>query len=220
MTAPAHITQSTGDFIDINPDDLDNQQRYKLLIGSVLPRPIAFVSTISQAGVTNLAPFSFFTGVQSSPLMVCFCPMIRSSDGEKKDTLKNLEATGECVVHVVSESIVTPMNACAVEAPSSVSEFDLSGLTPIPSIKVKPPRVKEALVQMECVVHQIVSLGDEVGSGSIVVAKVVYMHVSPEVYDNGKILTDKLQPISRLAGAAYARIDDPFVLERPVEFTK
>ena len=220
MTAPTSLTHSTGQFIDVDPDSLDNQSRYKLLIGAVVPRPIAFVSTISPDGKTNLAPFSFFTGVQSSPLMVCFCPMIRSSDGHKKDTLRNIEATGECVVHIVSESILEAMNQCAVEAPPEVSEFDLSGLTPFPSVKVKPPRVKEALVQMECKLHQVVSLGDEPGSGSIVIARVVMLHFSPDVYNNGKILIDKLQPIARLAGSAYARTTDVFSLERPVEFQK
>lgn len=202
--------------IDIDPESIPNQDRYKLLIGSVLPRPIAFVSTLSPDGTPNLAPFSFFTGVSSNPLTICFCPMIRSSDGQKKDTLKNIEATGEFVVHVVSEDIAIPMNQTAAEYPPGVNEFEMAGLTPIPSVKVKPFRVKESPIQMECKLHQIVTVGDDIGGGSIVIGRVVLIHFSPDVYENGKIITSKLKPIARLAGSSYARVTDTFDLERPI----
>lgn len=201
--------------IDLDPDALSNQERYKLLIGSVLPRPIAFVSTMSPDGIPNLAPFSFFTGVCSSPLMVCFSPMIRSSDAQKKDTLKNIEATGEFVLHVVTEAMAEPMNQTAAEYPSEVSEFEMAGLTPIPSTKVKPFRVKESPIQMECTLHQIVNLGEGIGSAHLVIGRVVAMHITPEVYENGRILTAKLKPIGRLAGNSYTRVTDTFDLERP-----
>lgn len=201
--------------IDIDPDTLSNQERYKLLIGSVLPRPIAFVSTISPEGVPNLAPFSFFTGVCSNPMIICFSPMIRGSDGQKKDTLRNIEATGEFVVHVVTEAIVEQMNQTAAEYPPEVSEFEMAGFTPVPSQKVKPFRVKESPVQMECRLHQIVPLGEDVGCSSLVLGRVVQLHVSPDVYQEGKIITAKLKPVARLAGSSYARVTDTFDLERP-----
>jgi flavin reductase (DIM6/NTAB) family NADH-FMN oxidoreductase RutF len=202
--------------IDIDPESLTNQERYKLLIGSILPRPIAFVSTLSPEGIPNLAPFSFFTGVCSSPLIVCFAPMIRGSDGQKKDTLRNIEQTQEFVLHVVTEDIVQQMNQTAAEYPADVSEFDASGLTPIPSEKVKPFRVKESPIQMECILHQIVSLGETVGSGSLVLGRVVQLHFSEDVYQDGKILTQKLKPVARLAGSSYAKVTDTFDLERPI----
>lgn len=201
--------------IDIDPSTLSNQERYKLLIGSVLPRPIAFVSSMSPEGVPNLAPFSFFTGVCSSPLIICFSPMRRSSDGGKKDTLQNIEATQEFVVHVVTEAMAEKMNQTAAEYPPEVSEFEAVGLTPIPSEKVKPFRVKESPIQMECKLNQIVNLGEHIGAGSLVLGEVIQIHISPEIYQDGKIITAKLKPIARLAGNSYARVTDTFDLERP-----
>ncbi len=204
----------TLDMIDIDPESIGHQERYKLLIGSVLPRPIAFVSTLSPEGIPNLAPFSFFMGVCANPLTICFAPMRRGSDGKKKDTLVNIEATGEFVVHVVNESIVTQMNQTAAEYPADVDEFEAAGLTPIPSVKVKPYRVKESPVHMECVLHQVVHLGEEVGSGSLVIGRVVYLHMASEVYEDGKIITSKLKPVARLAGSSYSKVTDSFDLPR------
>lgn len=215
QTTGKGLTPMTQPMIEINPDTLTNQERYKLLIGSILPRPIAFVSTLSPEGVPNLAPFSFFTGVCSTPLMVAFCPMIRSADGQKKDTLKNIEATGEFVLHIVSEALGEQMNLTAGEYAPEVNEFEVAGLTPVPSDLVKPFRVKESPIQMECKLHQVVSLGDEVGSGSLVIGRVVKLHVLPEVYEDGKIDTRKLKPIARLAGNSYARTTDIFDMLRP-----
>ncbi|MEZ4575932.1 MAG: flavin reductase family protein [Vampirovibrionales bacterium] len=203
--------------IHIDPETLDNKARYKLLIGSVVPRPIAFVSTVNRQGQTNLAPFSFFTACGSSPMRVCFVPMIRSSDGQKKDTLRNIEATKEFVVHVVSESFVRQMSQTAGEYPPDISEFDEAGLTPVPSTVVKPPRVAEALVAMECRLHQLVELGDAVGHGTIVVGDVVALHFDESVLDEaeGKVRLDVLSPIGRLAGNSYCRITDTFDIARP-----
>src|SRR5215204_2124155 len=124
--------------IDLDPSALSNAERYKLLIGTVVPRPIAWVSTISTDGVYNLAPFSFFTAICSSPMTLCFSPAIRSSDGKKKDTLINIEATRECVINIVTESLGEKMNQSAGEYPPDVSEFEKAGVTPIASVKVKP----------------------------------------------------------------------------------
>ncbi len=206
----------TAEMVHIDPDTLTNQERYKLLIGSILPRPIAFVSSISADGILNLAPYSFFTGVCSTPLIVCFAPMRRSVDGEKKDTLRNIEAVGEFVVNVVSEEIAEPMNLTSGEYPADVDEFKAAGLTPLPSEKVKPPRVAESPIQMECVLHQVVELGDHIGSGSLVLGRVVAIHYAPGVYENGRVITSKVKPIARLAGTSYARVTDTFDLARPV----
>lgn len=205
-------------FITIDPNENSNQDNYKLLIGSVLPRPIAFVSTISPEGKLNLAPFSFFTGVCSSPPTILFCPMVRGSDGHKKDTLLNIEATGEFVVNIVSEDIVSQMNQTAAEYPHGVNEFAESGLTPAPSVLIKPPRVLESPVSMECKLQQIVFVGDGgLGSGSVVLGTVVRFHVREDLYHSGRIDTALLKPVARLAGSAYCPVRDAFEVQRPVQ---
>jgi flavin reductase (DIM6/NTAB) family NADH-FMN oxidoreductase RutF len=187
----------------------------RLLVGVILPRPIAFVSTISADGILNLAPFSFFTAVCPKPPVVCFCNSIRSRDGSKKDTLRNVEATGEFVVSIVSEDFATQMVACSGDYPPDVSEFDVSGLTPIPSDLVKPPRVKESRVQMECRLLQVVTVSNEPGGGSLVMGQVLRFHVDDGIVENGIVDPDKLQPIGRMGGITYVRTTDRFSLARP-----
>jgi len=204
-----------GEFTRLMPDDLPWRDSYKLLIGAIVPRPIAFVSTISSDGVRNLAAFSFFNGVCPKPFIVAFAPMWRGSDGGSKDTLKNIEDTGEFVVNIVSESIVDRVNRTNPEYPPDVDEFEVSGLTALESVVVKPPRVLESPVQMECVLVQVVTLGTEIGSGSLVLGKVQCMHVDNRVYQAGKIDPDALQAVGRMAGDVYARTGDRFSLARP-----
>jgi len=187
----------------------------KLLVGVILPRPIAFVSTISPDGVTNLAPFSFFTAVCPKPPVICFCNSIRVRDGSKKDTLRNVEATGEFVVNVVSEEFAQQMVVCSGDYPPDVSEFDVSGLTPIPSDLVKPPRVKESHVQMECRLLQVVTISTEPGGGSLVMGEVLRFHVDDDIIDQGKVDPDKLRPIGRMGGIEYVRTTDRFSMTRP-----
>lgn len=199
----------------VDPGTLDWKEAYKLLIGSVVPRPIAFVSTVDQYGRCNLAPFSFFTGICADPMTVCFAPMIRGTDGKKKDTLANIETTGQFVINIVGEQIAVQMNDCAIEYPPEVDEFIQTGLSKIPSDCVKPPRVKECDVHLECTLHQIVELGEHPGSGSLVIGRVVCVHVRDELYDNGKINSEMLRPIGRMAGQTYTRaVSDTFELER------
>ncbi len=187
----------------------------RLLVGVILPRPIAFVSTISADGILNLAPFSFFTAVCPKPPVICFCNSIRSRDGSKKDTLRNVEATGEFVVNIVSEDIATQMVACSGDYPPDVSEFDVSGLTPIPSDLVKPPRVKESRVQMECRLLQVVTVSNEPGGGSLVMGQVLRFHVDDGIVENGIVDPDKLRAIGRMGGITYVRTTDRFSLARP-----
>lgn len=195
-------------------EHMDHAEAYKLIIGSVLPRPIAFVSTRSAAGVDNLAPFSFFTVVCANPLTICFSPMRRGPGAEKKDTLVNVEQTGEFVVNVVDEAFVAAMNACSADYGPEVSEFAACSLTAAPSEVVAPKRVAESPIAMECKLHQVVEVSDRPGGGSLVIGTVVRMHVRDDLYANGKILTT-WHPIGRMAGATYVRTQDTFELPRP-----
>ena len=188
---------------------------YKLMVGAIVPRPIAFVSTVSPDGILNLAPFSFFTGISANPPVICFSPMIRGSDSARKDTLRNIQRTREFVVNVVSEAFVRQMNICSTEFPPEIDEFEASGLTPIPSEVVKPPRVKESYIHMECTLLQIVDVSPKPLGGSIVLGEVVRFHVDDAVIDNYRIDPDKLRPVGRMGGPTYTRTTDRFDLERP-----
>jgi flavin reductase (DIM6/NTAB) family NADH-FMN oxidoreductase RutF len=201
--------------MQLDPKTLAWRDVYKLMIGAVVPRPIAFVSTLSRDGIPNLAAFSFFNAVCPDPFIISFAPMRRGSDGQKKDTLRNIEETEEFVVNVVTEDIVEKMNLTAPEFPPEVDEFQIAGFTPVQSTRVTPPRVGESPISMECKLKQIISFGDHVGSGSLVIGEVVYLHVRDDLYENGRILLDRYRPVARLAGDEYARVTDRFVLKRP-----
>lgn len=192
------------------------QDTYRLLIGSIVPRPIAWVSTISSKGITNLAPFSFFNGVCSNPPAVLFCPSI-PVDREVKDTLRNIRETRQFVVNIVTESNVAQANETSATYPTDVSEFTAVGVTPLPSVVVRPPRVAESPIQFECELIQIVQVGEpRPGSGNIVIGRVVYAHVAEEAWDaNHHIDVRKINPVSRLAGNDYAPVRDIFTLKRP-----
>jgi len=201
--------------IIINPSEQDYRDIYKLMVGVIVPRPLAFVSTISADGVRNLAPFSFFTGISANPPVICFSPMVRGSDGSRKDTLRNIEAVKEFVVNVVSEEFAEQMNICSAEFPPEVDEFEASGLTPIPSDLVKPPRVKESHINMECRLVQIVEVSAKPLGGSIVLGEVLRFHIDDALFDKYKIDPDKLHPIGRMGGPTYTRTTDRFDMARP-----
>ncbi|WP_249226790.1 flavin reductase family protein [Alicyclobacillus mengziensis] len=207
-------TDAGSSFVEVMPDELPWRDSYKLLIGSIVPRPIAFVSTVDSKGVNNLAAFSFFNGVCPKPFIVSFAPMRRGSDAGKKDTLRNIEETHEFVVNVVNEALVSPMSQTNPEFPPDVDEFQVAGLTPIASHVVKPPRVLESPIQMECELVQVVHLGEEIGAGSLVLGRVVKMHIAESVYEDGKIDPAKLQAVGRMAGDVYARTTDRFAFKR------
>jgi flavin reductase (DIM6/NTAB) family NADH-FMN oxidoreductase RutF len=199
----------------ISPQEHDYRDIYKLMIGAIVPRPIAFVSTLSLEGIPNLAPFSFFTGVSANPPVVCFSPMIRGSDGKKKDTLNNIETTREFVVNIVSEDFAVQMNICSTEFPPEVDEFQQSGLTPISSDLVKAPRVKESKINLECRLLQVVHVSPKPLGGSLVLGEVLCFHVADELWEDYRIDPDKLKPIGRMGGPTYARTTDRFDLVRP-----
>jgi len=199
----------------IHPETQTVKDTYKLLMGSIVPRPIAFVSTVSADGIPNLAPFSFFTGITSQPPTVGFAPSRKGSAGDRKDTLANIEATGEFVVNVVTLEIVEPMNATAVDFPPEVNEFTEVGLTPIPSDRVSAPRVAESPINMECKLHQIVPVGVKgPGGGFFVIGEVVAFHVADDLFNEGRIDVERLNPVGRLAGKAYTTLGKSFILER------
>ena len=198
----------------LDPSEISAQDAYKFMIGAIVPRPIAWVSSISPDGVVNLAPFSFFTGICANPLTLCFAPM-RRTDGTAKDTLNNVTATGEFVVNVVSEPLVAAMNTTSQQFAPDESEFDATGLTPVASRIVAPPRVGEALAQFECQVLQIVTISEAPLGGSLVIGKVVALHVDDAIYHKGRIDLAGLQPVGRCAGQTYVRVTDTFELARP-----
>ena len=189
--------------MEVSPDTLEWRDAYKLLIGSIVPRPIAFVTTIDEKGIANAAPFSFFTAICADPMLICFSPMRKGSDGAKKDTLINIEKTNQFVINIVSEEMAQQMNDCAVEFAPDVDELVVTGLTKEPSLMVKVPRIKESLVHLECELYQVLDFGDKAGSGSLVIGKVLNIHVEDELFHNGRINTEKLQPIGRMAGNTY-----------------
>jgi flavin reductase (DIM6/NTAB) family NADH-FMN oxidoreductase RutF len=217
MEKPASLQPANLFFnMEINPADIPANAMNRLLLGSVVPRPIAWVSTINEQGQPNLAPFSFFNVVCYKPPTLLFCPGVRGVDGGRKDTYYNIRATGEFVINVVTEELAQAMNLTATEVPSEVNEFTFAGLTPMASIKVKPVRVAESPVNFECELRQIVDIGDgSIGSGWIIIGEVVHMHVADEVMlPDYKIDIHALKPIARLSGSQYTRVNEVFEMKR------
>jgi flavin reductase (DIM6/NTAB) family NADH-FMN oxidoreductase RutF len=209
--------------LTLHPADCDLKQVYKLLTGIVVPRPVALVSTIDRNGVANLAPFSNFSGAGCNPPAVLFCPSLRAGAGAaadprpdlRKDTLRNIEETGEFVVNAVSESIAAAANASAAEAPPEVNEFQLAGLTPLASEAVRPPRVAESPAQMECKLLHVIYVSRAPGAGVIVLGEVVRFHVRADLFENFRIDAAGLDAVGRMAGNTWVRTRDCIELIRP-----
>jgi flavin reductase (DIM6/NTAB) family NADH-FMN oxidoreductase RutF len=192
----------------IDPDSLDPQSRYKLLIGSMVPRPIAWTSTINRQGVHNLAPFSFFTVASRNPPMLCISVGPRTDQPpDTKDTLSNIEEMEEFVINIVSLPLSNAMYESSRTHPPEADEFEKAGLTPAGCEVVRAPRVEEAAVSMECVLEQVLELGTD----HLVIGRMVRFHVREELYENGRIDVAKLQPLGRLAGN-YTKIETIFEL--------
>lgn len=200
--------------MELDPADLDPRQRYGLMIASIVPRPIAWVSTVDPAGVFNLAPFSYFTGVCTDPMTVLFCPVVPSRTGSQKDTLRNVQATGEFVVNFTNRDTADRMNRSATDLPSDASEFDWAPVTPEPSAMVSVPRVAEAPIAFECRLQQVVTISDQPGGGYIVLGEVQHIVVRDEIMANGRIDRDKYRPIGRLGGNDYVTVSDVFTMAR------
>lgn len=199
----------------VDPKTTRYQDVYKLMIGCIVPRPIALVATISSDGIRNLAPFSFFTGISSKPTLICFCPGPRAASAQRKDTLRNISMTKEFVVNVVSEEIGAAMNLTSGEYPPEVDEFAVAGLTAVPSDLVKPPRVAESPVNLECRLYLTIEFSEEPGGGNLVIGEVVRLHVADALLENFKIDPDKLQAVGRMGGTSYTRTRDRFDMIRP-----
>jgi flavin reductase (DIM6/NTAB) family NADH-FMN oxidoreductase RutF len=199
----------------IDPSTESTNNIYKLMIGAIVPRPIALVSSIDANGVRNLAPFSYFTACSSNPPVVVFCPVLRPTPPIAKDTLRNILETKEFVVNIVSEEFADKMNATSATVPPEVDEFELSGLTPLASEVVKPARVAESHVHMECRLMQVIHVSDKPGSGTLVLGEVLRFHVAEDLIHNFHIDPDKLRAVGRMAGSTYVRTTDRFDLTRP-----
>ncbi|WP_042351952.1 flavin reductase family protein [Bacillus massiliigorillae] len=200
--------------ISIDPNDLSERENYKFLIGSIIPRPIAFVTTVASDGTLNAAPFSFFNIVSSNPPLISIS--VQRKNGKRKDTARNIVETKEFVVHVVDEAIVHQVNETAAMLPANESEIALTNLTVIPSTKVATPGIKEAKVRLECVLERVIELGGDHHNGcDLLIGKVVHYHIAEGLYNQGRIEHEGLGAVSRLAGSNYAKIGEVFSIERP-----
>ena len=201
-----------------DPATCEPRQIYKLMTGIIVPRPVALVSTIDEDGLPNLAPFSFFSGVGSVPPTVLFCPALRpvgpNKAAHRKDTLRNVEETGEFVVNVVSEAMSPKANATAAEVGPEVDEFQLAGLTPLASLVVRPPRVAESPAQMECRLLQVIYTGHAPASGVIVLGEVVRFHIREDLVEDFRVDPEGLDAVGRMAGNTWVRTRDRIELIR------
>lgn len=196
--------------ISIDPTSNTERENYKLLIGSIIPRPIAFVTSLSKDGVLNGAPFSYFNIVSSDPPLISIS--IGRRDGQRKDTARNILESKEFVVHIVDEDNVALINQTAASLAPDQSEVALAGLTPVESEKISVPGIKEAKIRMECTLEHSLELGN---NNDLIIGKIVRFHVSDELYEKGRIDPRGLAAVSRLAGSNYAKVGEIFSIERP-----
>jgi flavin reductase (DIM6/NTAB) family NADH-FMN oxidoreductase RutF len=200
--------------MEFNPEILDTRAIYKLLTGAIIPRPIAWISTINEAGINNLAPFSYFNMVGDDPPHVMFST--RRDNNSNKDTLNNVLSVKQFVVNMVTEPLVDKMNSSAQAVPEEIDEFDMVGVTPIASSLVKPMRVKESLVNFECeLVHHYFLEDHKQGGACVIIGRVVRMHFDESVLlEDYKINMEIYKPIARLAGSNYSKIGEVFSIKR------
>lgn len=200
--------------MEFNPDTLEASAIYKLLTGSVIPRPIGWISTIDENGINNLAPFSYFNIIGDDPPHVMFSTV--RGNNTNKDTLNNVLSNKQFVVNMVTEDLVAQMNATAQTVPAEIDEFELAGVTPIASTKIQPNRVKESPITFECeMVHHYFLENHKQGGACIVVGRIVIMHIDESVLlDNYKINMETYKPVSRLAGANYSKLGELFSVKR------
>ncbi len=202
--------------MQVDPETRTPGEIYSLMIRAIAPRPIAWVSTRSPNGLDNLAPFSYFNGVCSSPAALSISPVNRG-DGTKKDTVRNIEATRQFVVNIVPFSLAEKMHQTSADYPPDESEFLDAGVTPIDSFKVGPPRVLESPIQFECELLQMIPIGEGPFAANLIVGKILLMHINDSILDAGsKIDPELLDAIGRMGGLEYARTRDRFGLPRAI----
>jgi len=200
--------------LTIDPTQIPTRDLHQYILGAVAPRPIAFASTVSADGIPNLAPYSFFNAFSSNPPILIFSSNRRVENNTTKDTLKNVEDTGEVVINVVPYSIVRQMALCSIEYGADVNEFEKAGFTPLPSERVRPFRVAESPIQMECVIENILPLGEKGGAGNLIICRMVLMHISESVLtESGRIDPHKIDLMGRMGRFYYARAGGEAVLE-------
>ncbi|WP_160042828.1 MULTISPECIES: flavin reductase family protein [Paenibacillus] len=199
----------------IDPLNQSERDNYKLLTGSIIPRPVAWVTTLADNGKINAAPFSYFNIVTADPPMISVS--VQRKQGSRKDTSRNAAREGEFVVHIGDELSVEKLNITAASLPPDESELEHAGLTPVPSHNVRVPGIAEAKIRMECVLEQAMPLGGTPDSpaADLLIGRVVRFHIDEALLDQGRILAEALKPVSRLAGSHYAKLGETFSLERP-----
>ncbi|MCL4116813.1 UNVERIFIED_CONTAM: hypothetical protein GTU68_022229 [Idotea baltica] len=203
------------EFESINSENLERKERYKLITSIITPRPIAFISSQDENGILNLAPFSFFNGVCSNPPCISIAIGVRPDNGENKDTLDNILKTKEFVVNSADEDIIKKVVDSAAGFPKEINEIEITKLNTLPSTLIKPPRIKESSVQMECKLYDHLQIGDgAVGSTTLVIGEIVYFHINKKILDNGK-LTEHYKPSARLGGISYANLAERYNLAVP-----
>ena len=200
--------------MQLDPHEMDQKSIYKILTGTIIPRPIGWISSVGEDGIYNLAPFSYFNAVGDDPPHVMFSAS--RSNHNIKDTLNNVLKNKQFVVNMVTEDLVDQMNDTANPIPAHESEFDFAKLTPMPSLKVKPPRVDGSLVAMECeLVHHYTLENHKNGGSTIIIDKVVMFHIDDAILlDGDKINLDIYRPEARLAGSNYAKLGEIFTIKR------
>lgn len=198
----------------INPNQLSDIQNYKLLSGSVIPRPIAFVTSEDEKGNLNGAPFSFFNVVNNKPPMIAIAA--QRSNGKRKDTAINIEKTKEFVVHITDEFNIEDINETTAPLKYEDNELERTSLTLISSSIIQTPAVKEANIRFECKLDQIIQLGTKNDGADLIIGEVVMYHISEDVYfEDSKIDSNQLKPVARLAGNNYSKLGDIFTIKRP-----
>jgi flavin reductase (DIM6/NTAB) family NADH-FMN oxidoreductase RutF len=203
--------------VRVDPRAISSDAAYHWMAATIVPRAIAWVSTLNEDGGANLAPFSFFTGASSDPptCIICVSRKGRVEPGAKKDTWANIERTGEYVIHVVSDALAPAMNVTSKEYAHGEDEFEIAGLAKAPSELVAPPRVAEAPVAMECRLHKIVEVGNEGDETAIIIGEILVWHVSDDVLTGGRVDFGKLDAVGRMGAPVYARTRERFDLPRP-----
>lgn len=190
--------------------DLDEKDTYRLMTSCIVPRPIAWVTTVSRSGVRNAAPFSYFTGVSINPPLVLFA--VERRNGMKKDTVSNIEETGEFVINLVTADNVEQMNLTSQDFAFGEDELQIAGLTPVPAQYVSPPHIKESPIHMECKLHKILEIGSS--PHSLVIGEVLLVHVDDSKMEGDRVLMDRLQAVGRMGGKWYVKTDHLFELPR------
>ncbi|RDW16234.1 flavin reductase family protein [Oceanobacillus chungangensis] len=200
--------------LSFDPKDNTERENYKLLIGSIIPRPIAFVTSVATDGTVNAAPFSYFNIVSSNPPMISIS--IQRKNGKIKDTAQNIIDNNTFVVHIADEDNIEEINKTAASLPSNESELSLANFTLVDSEQISVPGIKEAKVRFECTLVQAIELGQDNSVGTdLIIGKIIRFHIDEAVYEEGRINPKTLGAVSRLAGHNYAKIGDVFTIERP-----